>query len=254
MKSILNWVGGKSRLAKKIIERIPEHTLYIEPFVGAASVFLNKEPARYEVLNDLNGDLIGFYRCLQNHPEELIRQIAWLIPSRKMWGEYKSQLNSDGLTDIQRAARFYYVHRLGFGGRVVGKSYGATPSDRPRFCASQATDNFRELTKRFKRVQIENLPYNDLISRYDRQNAFLYIDPPYMGREGFYGKGFFSRADFDILAGLLANIKGKFLLSINDRPEVREIFGNFKIEPVKVQYSIKKDSNTAAKELFITNY
>lgn len=80
------------------------------------------------------------------------------------------------------------------------------------------------------------------------------MDPPYWGCEDDYGKDVFSRADFEILAKLLGGIKGKFLLSLNDVPEVRKLFGAFKLEAVSLNYSCGKSNSTKARELFITNY
>jgi len=94
MKSILNWIGGKSLLAEKIIEKFPEHKCYVEPFVGAGWVFFKKEPSKVEVINDKNGDLVAMYRCVQNHLEEFVKEFKWLLTSREWWNDFKSQMQS----------------------------------------------------------------------------------------------------------------------------------------------------------------
>ncbi|MCE5334004.1 MAG: DNA adenine methylase, partial [Desulfobacteraceae bacterium] len=120
MKSPLCYIGGKSRLAKAIVAEIPEHTTYCEVFSGACWVFFAKEPSRYEIINDINSDLVAFWRVVQNHLEEFFRQFKYLLVSREWFEDWKRQAVAGGLTDIQRAARFYYLQRCGFGGRVVG--------------------------------------------------------------------------------------------------------------------------------------
>lgn len=118
MNSPLPYIGGKSKLADTIIKMVPEHTAYCEVFAGAAWVFFRKERSKYEVINDLDGDLISFYRVLQNHLEEFTKQFRWILSSREWFEDFKSQQESKGLTDIQRSARYYYLQRHCFGGRV----------------------------------------------------------------------------------------------------------------------------------------
>lgn len=118
MDSPLTYVGGKSKLSAEIISLIPDHKIYCEVFAGAGWVFFRKDPSKSEVLNDLDSDLISFYRVLQNHLEEFLKQFKWLLQSREQFEDWKSQLDGRGLTDIQKAARYYYLQRLCFGGRV----------------------------------------------------------------------------------------------------------------------------------------
>ncbi|MCP4107470.1 MAG: DNA adenine methylase, partial [Desulfobacteraceae bacterium] len=118
MKSPLPYIGGKSKLAQTIIDMIPKHVTYCEPFAGAAWVFFKKEPTRYEIINDLDSELIAFYRVLQYHLEEFVKQFKWLLTSREIFEDWKRQQEAGGLTDIQKAARYYYLQRLCFSGRV----------------------------------------------------------------------------------------------------------------------------------------
>lgn len=111
------WIGGKSRLCKTIISIIPEHTCYVEPFCGAGWVFWKKPESKVEVLNDVNKDLITLYRVVQNHLEEFVRYFKWSLISRNEFSRLKT-LPPDCLTDIQRSARFYYLQKNAFGGKV----------------------------------------------------------------------------------------------------------------------------------------
>lgn len=254
MKSPLCWVGGKSRLAKTIIQEIPEHTTYCEAFAGACWVLLAKEQSKFEVINDLNSDLIDFYRVLQNHLEEFTRQFRFLLCSREWFEDWKRQLPAGGLTDIQRAARFYFVQRLGFGGKVVGRVFGASVARPPRINLLRIEEELSEIHLRMARVTIENLPWEQFLTRYDSPGTFYYLDPPYVGFEQYYGKGMFSRDDFARLADVLAQIEGRFILSLNDVPEARETFKAFNLQEVKTSYSMNVEAQKRVGELLIKNF
>jgi len=253
-KSPLCWIGGKSLLAKTIIPRIPPHETYCEAFAGAGQVFFRKPESRFETLNDLNGELVTFYRVLKFHLEEFCRQFKWLLVSREWWEDWNRQLAAGGLTDVQRAARFYYIQRQAFGGKVTGRSFGYGPQVRPRVNLLRLEEELSEAHLRLARATIEHLPYADFLERYDRPGTYFYLDPPYWGMEDYYGKELFAREDFTSLARQLAGIEGKFLLSLNDVPEVRAIFKAFRIEAVATRYSCSKTANKPAGEVLISNY
>ncbi len=254
MKSPLSgYVGGKSRLVKKILERIPDHTCYAEPFAGAAWPLFAKDPSKVEVLNDVNSDLVTLYRVIQHHLEELVRQFKWLLCSREEF-ERQKKVRPETLTDIQKAARFYYQLKLSFGGRVASPTFGRSVLQPPRLNLLRIEEELSAAHIRLSRVYIENMSYAELIRRYDRLVTFFYLDPPYMGCETDYGKNVFGPEDFARLAELLNGLQGRFLLSLNDTPEVRQIFGAFNIEAVTTTYSVANGSRTPAKEVFITNY
>lgn len=111
-----------------------------------------------------------------------------------------------------------------------------------------------ELHIRLAGVVIENLAYDDFIRRYDRVSTLFYLDPPYYGSEADYGRGLFGRDDFERLAATLKGVQGRFILSINDRKEVRKIFAGFRLERVATSYTIGgSDSPRPAQELLISN-
>ncbi|MBI9080286.1 MAG: DNA adenine methylase [Pseudodesulfovibrio sp.] len=255
MKSPLSWVGGKSRLADQISTLIPEHKHYGEAFAGAGWVFFRKEPSKYESLNDINGDLVSFYRVLQHHLEEFCKQFKFILSSRETFSDFKQQLEAGGLTEIQRAARFYYLQRLTFGGKVTGRNFGVDVAGRPRINLLRMEMDLSDIHLRLVNTTIENLPWENYIPRYDRPETFFYLDPPYYGTEHFYGRGLFTKEDFTRLAGLLATVKGKFLLSLNDCPEVRKIFAAFDIKGTKTKYTVGGGAKAkTAGEVFILNY
>ena len=130
-RPIIPWIGGKRRLAKHLLPLFPEHQCYVEPFCGAAALFFLKPPVKAEVLNDINGDLVNLYRVVQHHLDEFVRQFRWALVSREIW-MWMNATPGETLTDIQRAARFFYLQKLGFGGKVDGRTFGTGTTTRVR--------------------------------------------------------------------------------------------------------------------------
>src|SRR5579864_657289 len=180
MRGPLPYVGGKNRLANQIIPLIPEHTCYVEPFCGGAQVFFRKPRSDVEVLNDLDGELVNFYRVCQQHYEELIRYLRFVLTSRE-WFEQQKKTPPESLTDIQRAARYFYLQKNCFGGRVKGQNFGFHVSQKARFNPTQVPETIAATHERLSRVQIERRPYEQILDAYDRPTTFFYIDPPYYG-------------------------------------------------------------------------
>jgi len=251
MDSPLAYIGGKSKLSKTIIGMIPEHQAYCEVFAGAGWVFFRKEPSKYEVINDLDSDLVCFYRVLQNHLEEFLKQFKWLLSSREWFEDWKRQQKAGGLTDIQRGARYYYLQRHSFGGRVRGRTFGMAPMRMPRINLLRLEEELSEVHLRLARVTIENLPWQDFVTKYDRKETFFYFDPPFWKAPVYDHNMEFD--DYMEISKVLAKIKAKFILSINDLPEIRKVFRAFKIKPVRLKYSVSEKHLTEAKELLVSN-
>jgi DNA adenine methylase (dam) len=252
---LAGWRGGKSKLFKKIEQLIPEHECYCEPFAGAAWVLFMKDPAlsKSEVINDVNDDLVRFFRVVKYHLKALVEELEWILSSRSEFQRQKD-LPPKHMTDVQRAARFFYLLKAGFGGKIYKPTFGYAATARPKFNMARLQDDLLEAHWRLADVFIENLSYTDVLKRYDRQATFFYIDPPYYNCEDHYGQGIFSKEDFDNLSNQLSEIKGYFLLSLNDTPEVRDIFSPFKITGTTTTYTTGLKNKTSAKEVFIRNY
>lgn len=250
---LAGWIGGKSQLSKIIVPKIPEHTCYVEGFAGAAWIYWKKPESKVEVLNDINKELVTLYRIVQNHLEEFVRYFKWMLVSRDEFIRLKT-VDPETLTDIQRAARFYYLQRNAFGGKVDCQNFGYATTAAPRLNLLRIEEELSMAHIRLAKTFIECLPYHEIIKRYDRKHTFFYLDPPYWNSENDYGKGIFDKFDFQNLADILKNVQGKFILSLNDVPEIRNIFSNFKIEEVNVRYTCSKIKNIAANEVLITNF
>jgi len=251
-KPFIPWMGGKSRLADKILPIFPEHTCYVEPFAGAAALFFKKQPSKVEVLNDINGELVNLYRILQNHLEEFVRQFKWAITSRQVF-EWEKMKRPETLTDIQRAARFYYLQKHAFGGKVDGQSFG-TGTDRTHgINLLRIEEELSSAHLRLHQVFIENLDWSSCIERYDRPHSLFYLDPPYWGTAG-YGVDF-GIDHYKKMAELANSIKGNMVISVNDCPKMREVFKGLKMKTVPITYTVGgKQGRKPKKELIICNW
>lgn len=235
---------------------IPQHKAYCEVFAGASWVLFRKEPSQYETINDLDNDLVTFYRVVKAHPEEFLRQFKWILSSREIFEDYKSQIETAGWTDIQRAARYYYLQRHSFGGRTnQTRSFGFNVMKRPRINLLRLEEEISEVHLRLSSVNIEHRDWRDFIKFCDRGETFFYLDPPYWGRKDYRHN--LKPEDYQEMAGLLSTIKGTFILSLDDRPEVRDVFKQFDIHPVSLTYTIgcrKDGTRKVGKEVLIKNY
>lgn len=251
--SIIPWIGGKRRLANSILPLFPQHTCYCEPFAGGAALFFLKDPSKVEVINDINLDLVTLYRVVQHHLEEFLRHFKWALTSRKIY-EWMQDTPPDSLTDIQRAARFYYLQKLSFGGKVQGQSFGTATTSPARLNLFRIEEELSQAHLRLSRAFIEHLSWQECMDKYDREHTFFYCDPPYWGTEG-YGVGF-GLEQYDLLADKAKRLKAKVLISVNNIPEMRTAFKGLKMTSLKIGYSLGSKSGSAAKreELIIRNY
>jgi DNA adenine methylase len=247
------YIGGKKQLARTIIERIEKipHETYAEPFVGMGGVFFRRRFApKGEVVNDRSGDVANFFRVLQRHYVPFMEMLRWQLTGRR---EFERLRASDPatLTDLERAARFLYLQRTAFGGKVAGRTFGVDPLS-ARFNVTKIGPMLEELHERLAGVTIECLPWADFVRRYDRPTTLFFFDPPYWGGEEDYGAGLFSRDEYPRLAEALSGLQGRFILTLNDVPEVRRLFARFKLERAAVTYTVSKGPAQRAGELIIT--
>lgn len=253
VRPVAPYVGGKRSLSKRLVDLIDAtpHELYAEPFVGMGGVFFRRRRRpRKEVINDISTDVVNLFRLLQRHYQQLLDVLKWQVCSRAEFERLMS-VDPDTLTDLERAARFLYLQRAAFGGKVAGRNYGVTFEGGARFDLTKLVPMLEDVHERLCGVDIERLPYADLVRRYDRPGALFYLDPPYHGCEADYGPGVFSATDFERLSALLEAIEGRFILSINDTPEIRAVFARFKLEEVELKYRLS-GKVTPARELIIT--
>jgi len=247
----LPYVGGKTRLAREIIALFPKHTTYVEVFGGGGQVLFRKPPSDVEVYNDIDGDLVNFFRVCQWHHEELVRCLRFSLISRAWHKIYKST-PPESLTDVQRAARFFYLQKNSFGGLIRTQQFHYGVTHPPNFNPKRIPEILDSAHRRLQGVQIESLPYEQLLAKYDRETTLFYLDPPYWKRKLYRFN--FSEQDFVLLAERLASLKGRFILSLNDDPEVRRIFSAFHIGETSIIYTAKSKTHARFQELLITNF
>ncbi len=214
-------VGGKHRLARKIIALFPEHTTYVEPFGGAAHVLLRKMPSKVEVYNDFDGDIVNFFRVAANPAKcaELAERLAMTLYAREEYEDARG--NIDATSDVDRAYNFAVLNRQSFGGKMTSWGYDVTAGKQAASFAGMPEGVLR-LHNRLKRVKIERKPFEDVLCRYDRPGTLFYLDPPYPFTGG-RGKGKvyrFEMTDNDHrrMVDILLNIQGKAILSGYDTP------------------------------------
>lgn len=250
------YIGGKRRLAARIcraIDRVP-HRSYVEVFMGMGGIFLRRARVPpVEIINDYSEDVATFFRVLQRHYVAFLDMLRFQVTTRSGF-EKLSALDPNSLTDLERSARFLYLQRLSYGGKVTSRSFGVDPQTPAGFDMTKIPPLLEALHERLARVTIERLSWENLIPRYDHADALFYLDPPYYGCEDDYGRELFDRAHFPRMATLLSSAEGKFLLSQPDHPDVRRIFAAFAMTTVDVKYSVGGgDKTTDAQELVISN-
>lgn len=254
INSFMAWVGGKKALRDEILARFPRnYKRYIEVFGGAGWVLFHKPPGNdFEVFNDFNGNLVNLYRCVREQPEALRNELRYMLNSRLDFEYMKGMLHSQAvLPDVRRAAYYYALIRYSY---AAGTStFGSQPH--------AMWNNFpliESAAGRLQKVVIENKDCVKLIRQYDRPESFFYCDPPYYNADQYYEAVSTDGFDHAGLADALLGIKGKFLLSYNDCPEIRALYDR----PGIVVEGISRLSNIAQRyengkqypELLISNY
>ncbi len=250
----LRFQRSKKALRDEILARFPlDYTRYIEVFGGGGWVLFHKPPGRdFEVYNDFNANLTNLYRCVREQPEGLIGELTYVLNSRLDFDYVRKILHTQAnLPDIRRAAYFYQIIRQSYASGL--DSFGAQ--------SHRMWNNFpliRQACARLQNVVIENRDFEKLIQQYDRPESFFYLDPPYYATEDYYEDVGFTKADHVRLAETLCDIQGKFLLSYNDCPEIRELYahdgiiieGTSRLSNIAQRYEAGKQYA----ELLISNY
>lgn len=250
MNSFISWIGGKKLLRKQILEQFPSngtYNRYIEVFGGAGWVLFSKDRhAKMEVYNDINGSLVNLFRVVKYHPEALQKELDWILMSREQFSDAIQEVH--GLTDVQRAARFWIAIKESFGSKCG--FFGLRAKNVPK-----AIEFLKGASRRLSTVVIEHLDFEKLLKTYDRPEALFYLDPPYYDAEHCYPDRF-QPEDHARLKAALENIRGKFILSYNDCPEIRALYDGYAMVEVSRQdnLTMKNSDRKSYKELIIKNY
>lgn len=262
LNSPIRWVGGKSRLRKFILPLIPEHTCYLEPFGGGGWVLFGKQPSPVEVYNDIDQELVNFFRVLKHKPEDLVESFEWELVSRAEF-ERLAQEDPTTLPEVMRAHRFYYLIMAGWGGELDYPRFQTSISDgghgnRLIGALKRLRERLEPIHHRLQTVIIENLSWEQCIDRYDRDKTFMYIDPPYPQNGCNYKHNMQDWAEHRQLAVRLANTKCKWILSSYDWPEVREMYDGYDITSIQSYSGMRTEKNGSERvlnqEVLIANF
>jgi len=241
-------VGGKSKIKNIIIDYMPEHNIYVEPFIGGGSVFFSKEPVKINVINDLDNDIYNIYKDMKDIGEQMINKD--FTPNRdkfnKLLKQNKFKSNVDRLyRNLYLSINSFSSNRKGYVGEKdellnkytnVGKKYKNT--------------KWKDFLNNNK-VKIYNKDFCNLIKKYDSKDTLFYLDPPYSKSKTDYNVG---GLDPQKVYDCVDNIKGKFILSYDKTPEIRKLFKKYKFKTIKTVYEISGKRQEGIKEYLITNY
>ena len=235
---VAGYIGGKRQLAKVLVPMInaTPHAIYAEAFVGMGGVFFKRDQRpKVEVINDLSTDVATLFRVLQRHLQAFLDMLKWQVSSRAEF-ERLTQTNPETLTDLERAARFLFLQRMAFGGKVAGRTMGISTTAPAKFNLTRLVPLLEEAHARLDGVYIEKLHWRAFLDRWDRPETLFFLDPPYYGVEDYYGP-IFRREEFEDISARLQQLRGRFIMTLNDHPEVRRIFAWATVKPVTLTYS-----------------
>lgn len=261
LKPIFGRVGSKFSLIEEILKVIPPHTTYVEAFIGGGSIFWNKSPAKKSVINDLDKELVDAYRNLKSAPLSQLQQLDYLdkpadenndgykTPAyKKIIAELVSNLDkiNSKSPEAKKLLKYFKIIRGTFNQLGKGKIYKNI--DFKPYIAK--LDEYKRL---IKDTTITNKDYIDVIKEYDSPDTFFFLDPPYENSDTLYKN---DTINYEEMRDVLKSIKGKFLLTINDSPNIVNIFKKFNQKKVSVTNTSNNTyfETKRRKELFITNY
>lgn len=252
MKAVLKYPGAKHRIAKWICSYMPEHSVYLEPFAGSLAVLFEKEKSHIETVNDLDGEIVNFFHIVRDYPEQLERKIKLTPYSRK---EYE---NAYIYTEdvIERARRFCVRCWMGFGCSNLYKNGFKTGQQAKSPNPAAAWDFLPEIIKlaaeRLRGVQIEQLSALDLLLRYDTEDVFAYLDPPYLYevRKKYLYKYEMSDREHEKLIYVVMQHKGKIMISGYDN----DMYNDFLKGWNKVYKQTTAESGLKRTEVLWMNY
>jgi len=231
----LHWPGGKLEMLKHLLPLIDgtAHELYCEPFAGGLAVFCAKRRVTHEIINDINSDVVTFYRVVKHHREAFLDELDLVPNSHEDFEAFKAQ---EGFTDIQRAARWFYRNGLAFSG-LVSKSQSMVLAKRSR---RSVMDKIDALNARMDRVLIQKRDWKELLKKYDRESALFFFDPPYVNvKPENYAA--WTMEQVQDMADTLKGCKCKFVITLNDLPEIRKTFSWCRLKGIMKRNGMRLD-------------
>ena len=256
-KTPITYYGGKQRMAEMIVSLMPKHKLYCEPFIGGAAVFFAKEPSEMEVINDLNGDVVNFYRVCASDFMKLEKLIQATPHSRQIHRESADVLkNPDRHNPVKRAWAFWVQTNMSFTSKIFGGyAYERNSNGTLKRFVNKKLAFTPEIKERLNMVDIESNDALRVIKSRDSSESFFYCDPPYFNADMGHYKGY-TEQDFTDLLTTLSESKGKFLLSSYPSEVLAKFIKKHRWQTISKDSSIAVTHQTGKKktEVLTANY
>lgn len=257
---VIPYYGGKYGLSKKLVPLLPIHNRYFEPFFGGGSMFFRKAKADWNVLNDIDNDLVNLYIVVLKRFDDFCDQLYWTTRSRILHDQYRKDIKNEPIIsfpDVDRAAKYFYIVRNAFN----NKPFNTFSKD--TYWRTDMIDELKLSKEKLNGSTVENLDFEELIHRYSpiRTDDFFYFDPPYavtLHKKDYY-RNVFNKEQHIKLANLCKFINsegGKFMISYDNVKEIENLYKDFEIEKIETKYvgsnpDIRGEIKT---ELVIMNY
>lgn len=258
LKTPISYYGGKQTLLRHIKPLVPKHYTYTEAFIGGGALYFAKEPSELEVINDVNGSLVNFYRVLKSNFPELKKLINETLHSRRSH-EFAQLIYEYGefFEPEQRAWALWVLSKMSFAAKLDGTfGYDKSKNTMAKKVAN-AKDQFTEaLSKRLEHTQIEQTDALRIIRSRDTENTFHFIDPPYVGTDCGHYSGTYNLMDFHNLLELLTGLKGKFMLTMFPHEMLNKYIKKYGWVVHEVERTISASRTKRRKqiELIVCNY
>ena len=255
---VMPYYGGKFTMSKKLVTMLPPHRRYFEVFAGGASMFFRKSKAEWNVLNDIDNDIVNLYTCVIKKFDKLCEHIYWLPRSRKLFIEFNHNIKDVNIKipDVKRASQYFFIIRNAFN-NIPGGSFS-----KDTYWDTKIIKDLKLSKEKLNGTTIENLSFSKLIPRYEpRPGDFFYLDPPYVvaDTKKYYRNNFNNdmHVELNSLANLIDDEGGTFMMSYDDVPIIRELYSDrYYMNTINTKYSgtIAEKRKEVKTELVITNY
>jgi DNA adenine methylase len=256
MKTPISYYGGKQMLATKILKLLPEHKLYCEPFVGGGAIFFAKEPSAVEVINDIDGRVVSFFKVCKTDFDALKMLILQTPHSREIHREADYVLKNQYLfSKLKIAWAFWVQTNMSFGCSIgAGFGYGKKKSSSEKKTMNKRNGFTEDYAKRLECVQIEQNDAIRVIESRDTEDTLFYLDPPYYNSDmGHYS--FYTENDYIKLLETISGIKGKFLMSSYPSEHLDKFSKKNKWDKINIEMTIPMSSTSKKKiEVLTANY
>lgn len=254
---VLNYPGSKWKIAKNIVNLIPEHHSYVEPYFGSGAVLFNKTPSNIETINDMDDDVVNLFRCIQQDPERLSYLVDTTPYARSVYEKAFEENVSD---EYAKAICFLIKCWQGHGFRTAGNKVGWKLDIQGRESAyalrnwNKLPNSILSISERLKNIQIEHRPALDVIERYNFENVFMYLDPPYVtgtrkAKCDQYKHEMTDEDHIDLLNMIVAS-KAKIMISGYKSELYNDILKDWRV----IEMNSNDQSGNVTKEVLWMNY